>query len=230
MAGPLASRYAGAILAALIACPAAAQSVSGEAGVVSDYRFRGVSLSDGHPAAQASLTLEHDSGFYGNLWGSTLGHGSQTEVDLTAGYEAEVSKVVSVDLFATYYAYPSNGSANYVEATAVMKAARGPASASLGVGFAPPQRGTRDEGGRKHGNTYVFGAAEYEVPKSPVTLRAGLGYERGWFDEVEHGGKCDWTFGGEVELKPAKLGLAYVGSNAGGGDRHALVASLFLNW
>ena len=82
MARPRASRCACAILAALIACPAAAQSVSGEASLVSDYRFRGVSLSGGHPAAQASLTLEHDSGFYGNLWGSTLGHGSQTEVDL----------------------------------------------------------------------------------------------------------------------------------------------------
>jgi uncharacterized protein (TIGR02001 family) len=230
MAGPLAFRCAGAILAALAAWPATAQSISGEAGVVSDYRFRGVSLSDGHPAAQASLTLEHDSGFYGNLWGSTLGHGSQTEIDLTAGYEAEISKIVSVDLFATYDAYPSDGSANYAEATAVMKVARGPASASLGVSFAPPQRGTRDESGRGHANAYVFGAVEYEVPKSPVTLKAGLGYERGWFDEVEHGGKRDWSIGAEVAFAPAKAGLAYVGSNADGGDRHALVASLFLAW
>ena len=68
------------------------------------------------------------------------------------------------------------------------------------------------------------------MPKSPVSLKAGFGYERGWFDEVEHGGKRDWTLGGEVELKPARLGLAYVGSNADGGDRHALVASLFLGW
>ena len=93
-----------------------------------------------------------------------------------------------------------------------------------------PQRGTRDEIGRKQGNSYVFGAVEYEVPKSPVSLKAGFGYERGWFDEVEHGGKRDWTLGGEVELKPARLGLAYVGSNADGGDRHALIASLFLAW
>jgi uncharacterized protein (TIGR02001 family) len=218
------------MVAALIACPAAAQSVSGESGLVSDYRYRGVSLSRGRPAVQASLTVEHDSGLYANAWGSTLGHGSETEIDLTAGYEAEVSKAVGVDLFATYYTYPSDGSANYVEATAVMKATRGPASASLGVSYAPPQRGTRDESGRGHGNAYVFGAVDYAVPKSPVTLKAGLGYERGWFDEVDHGGKWDWTLGGEVELKPAKLGIAYIGSNADGGDRHALVASLFLEW
>jgi len=230
MARLLACCCACTILAALLVCPATAQSVSSEVGVVSDYRFRGVTLSDGHPAAQASLTLEHDSGLYGNLWGSTLGHGSQTEIDLTAGYETEVSKIVSVDMFATYYAYPSDGSANYVEATAVMKAVRGPASVSLGVSYVPPQRGTRDEIGRKQGNSYVFGAVEYEVPKSPVSLKAGFGYERGWFDEVEHGGKRDWTLGGEVGLKPARFGLAYVGSNADGGDRHALIASLFLAW
>ena len=156
MAGRLASRCAGAIVATLIACPAAAQSVSGEAGLVSDYRYRGVSLSRGHPAVQTSLTLEDDFGLYANAWGSTLGHGSQTEIDLTAGYEAEVSKVFGVDLFATYYAYPSDGSANYVEATAVIKATRGPASASLGISYAPPQRGTRDESGRGHRNGYAF--------------------------------------------------------------------------
>jgi uncharacterized protein (TIGR02001 family) len=230
MARRRASYLALAMLTALAACPAAAQSVSGEAGLVSDYRFRGVSLSRGHPAVQASLAVEDDSGLYANVWGSTLGHRSQTEIDLTAGYEAEVSKVIGVDLFATYYAYPADGSANYVEATAVMKATRGPVLASLGVSYSPPQRGTRDESGRTHGNTYVFGGLEYAVPKSPVTMKAGLGYERGWFDEVEHGGKCDWTLGGEVELKPAKLGLAYVGSNADGEDRHALVGSLFLEW
>jgi uncharacterized protein (TIGR02001 family) len=218
------------VLAALSACPAAAQSVSGDAGLVSDYRYRGVSLSDGHPALQAAVTVEHDSGLYANLWGSTLGHGSDTEIDLTAGYETELSKVIGVELSATYYAYPSDSSANYIEATAAIKATRGPASASVGISFAPPQHGTRDEEGRGHGNSYVFGAAEYEIPKSPVALKAGLGHERGWFDEVEHGGKWDWTLGAEVALAPAKLGLAYVGSNAGGGDQHALVASLFLEW
>lgn len=197
--------------------------------MVSDYRFRGVSLSDDHPAVQASLTVEHDSGLYANLWGSTLGHGSDTEIDLTAGYETEFSKLVSVDLFATYYAYPSDGNANYVEATAVAKATRGPASASLGVSYVPRQHATREDG-RSHDNAYVFGSAEYAMRKAPVTLKAGLGYERGWFDEVEHAGKWDWSLGAEASFAPARAGLFYVGSNADSGDRHTLVASLFLEW
>jgi uncharacterized protein (TIGR02001 family) len=214
---------------AVAAWPAAAQSVSGEAGVVSEYRSRGLSTSGRHPAVQASVTVEHDSGLYGNLWGSTLGHGSQTEVDVTAGYSRDLTKALSIDLSATYYAYPSGGDANYLEMAAAGKAVRGPATVSLGVAFVPRQRGTREDG-RGHRNAYAFGAAEYAVPKTPVTLTAGLGYERGWFDEVARGGKWDWSLGAEASLAPAKAGLAYVGSNADGGHRHALVASLFFEW
>ena len=67
------------------------------------------------------------------------------------------------------------------------------------------------------------------MPKSPVSLNASLGYERGWFDEVEHGGKWDWSVGAEVALRPARLCLTYVGSNADLRDRHALVVAAFLN-
>jgi uncharacterized protein (TIGR02001 family) len=223
-------RCACTLVAALIACPAAAQSVSGEAGLVSDYRDRGVSVSNRHPALQASLTIEHESGLYANAWGSTLGHGSQLEIDLTAGYEHEVSKLISIDVYATRTIYPSIPGANYSELTAVATAARGATSASLGFSYAPRQHGTRDYAGVGHDNSYVFGAAEYAVPKSPVTLKAGLGYERGSFDQVEHGGKVDWSLGGDVSLPPVRAALAYVGSNADAGGRHALVASLFVSW
>ena len=39
-------------------------SLSGEIAVVSDYRFRGISLSDEEIALQPTLTLSHDSGLY----------------------------------------------------------------------------------------------------------------------------------------------------------------------
>ena len=38
------------------------------------------------------------------------------------------------------------------------------------------------------------------------------------------------TIGAELEAKPAKFGLANVGSSADGGDRHALVRSVPLSW
>ena len=203
--------------------PAAAIDISGEAGLVSDYRYRGVSLSRGHPALQAELTLEHESGLYADLWGSTLGHRDEAEIDFTGGLAKDLSEHVSVDLSGTYFAYPSAHVDNYVEGTALLTATHGAASFGLGVSYAPPQRGTGHDG-----NLYWFGTADYAVPKTPVTLKAGLGYERGAFDETVHGGKWDWSLGGEVALKPARLGLAYVGSSADGRDRHAVVASAFV--
>jgi len=216
-----------ALAASTWASSAAAIDVSGEVGLVSDYRFRGVSLSRGRPAVQADLLIEHESGLYADLWGSTLGESDPTnnEIGLTAGYAVDLNEHFSVDLSAMYYAYPSAPSDNYLESTALVTATHGDVSASFGVSYAPARRGTghRD-------NLYAFGSADYALPKTPVTLKAGLGFERGAFDEVAHGGKWDWTLGGEAEFKPVTLGLAYVGSNADGGDRHALVASALIGW
>ena len=63
------------------------QTVTGDVTIVSDFRYRGVSLSDGRPAFQADATLLFATGFYGNLWTSTIApyNGARQEVDLTAG-------------------------------------------------------------------------------------------------------------------------------------------------
>lgn len=220
------------LLALPWSAPAAAMDVSGELGAVSDYRFRGVSLSNGHPAVQGSVTLEHDSGLFAELWTSTLGSSgpANVELDFTGGYEKELSKHFSFSLSGTGYIYPRAGADNYVEATASGTATYGAASASLGVSYAPAQRGLRDEAGRRHDNVYGFGDAALELSGTPVTLNAHLGYERGAFDEVERGGKWDWSLGAEVKHKGIKLGLSYVGSDADRGDCNALVASAFVEW
>jgi len=196
---------------------------SADVGVVSDYRFRGIDLSRGRPALQASISVEDSLGFYGQIWSSTLGHGSGTELDFSGGYDAEISDQLSLDASANLYTYPSGSDPNYVELTGSATFTRGPASAKLEMSYVPPQ-------GRTHGNTYVSTEASYEIPKSPVSLTATLGYERGWFDEVEHGGKLDWSLGAEIPIKPAKFCLTYVGSNADVSDGHALVAAAFVSF
>lgn len=54
---------AGALLVVVIAPPALCQ-VSGSIALVSDYRFRGVSLSDEQPALQLNLEYDRDDGWY----------------------------------------------------------------------------------------------------------------------------------------------------------------------
>ena len=55
----------------LCAAPCCAQ-VSGSVGVVSDYRYRGISLSDGRPALQLNLNRDFDNGAYAGLMLSSV--------------------------------------------------------------------------------------------------------------------------------------------------------------
>ena len=221
------------LLAASWATAAPAADVSAEIGLTSDYRYRGLTLSDGRPALQASIMVEHRSGAYLTAWGSTIrdeDQGTSAEIDLSAGYATQLSDALGLDLAATYYAYPSDAGSNYFEATATATIERGPASASFGVSLIPAQEGTRDEGGRARSNRYVFAGLGYQPVGTSVTLSAGLGHERGYFDEVENGGKWDWTLAGEVDVRTMTLGIAYVGCSAGNDGDHQLVGTLLFHF
>jgi len=52
--------------------------VSGSVGVVSDYRYRGHSLSDGDPALQASVAYDAQGGLYGGLFASSVRYAADT--------------------------------------------------------------------------------------------------------------------------------------------------------
>lgn len=206
-----------ALCAGSAGAPARAADWSAEIALVSDYRYRGVTLSNGRPAVQGALSVEHGSGAYGEIWASSLDPDgpSRSEVDVTAGYAADLTDTVSVDVSATYYAYPGAPSANALEITGLVEAGRGPLSANGGLSIVPPQAGSRDEAGTKRTNLYAFAGASYELGVLPVTLRAGIGYERGPWDLVERGGKWDWSLRGEAALAPARIGLEVAGSDAG---------------
>jgi uncharacterized protein (TIGR02001 family) len=211
---------AAAIPVAVSAEPAVAAprlSVSGELGVVSDYRFRGLSLSSRRPALQGGLTLEHDSGLYGSVWASNIAEsegGAHVEVDLVAGYAAELPAGFAVDLSVSYYGYPSDSGIGYAEASATVSRTFGPATPKLGIAYAPRQRAMRDALGARHDNAYFFTGLDLAVPGLPLTLDAQLGYERGWFDGADVGGKLDWQLGGTFVFRGLDLGLHYVDSNA----------------
>ena len=100
-----------ALATAATAAPAFAQeadagngiTISGEATVVSDYRFRGISLSDKDFAIQGSISAAHESGFYVGTWGSSLTNGAfgATEIDVYGGFAANLTDSVSADVGVT---------------------------------------------------------------------------------------------------------------------------------
>src|SRR3546814_8220482 len=76
-------------------------SLSGEVAVVSDYRFRGLSLSDEEIALQPTLTLSHESGLYAGVWGSTMPDSplsGKFELDLYGVYATEIAPGTAVDV------------------------------------------------------------------------------------------------------------------------------------
>ena len=72
--------------ALLLACCVGAvhAQLSGSLSLVSDYRFRGVTLSDERPAAQVTAVYDHPTGFYVSGFASTV----RLTSDGSAGYQA----------------------------------------------------------------------------------------------------------------------------------------------
>jgi uncharacterized protein (TIGR02001 family) len=99
------------------AAPAAAEPASPfswNVGLVTDYRYRGISQSRLKPAVSAGADYAHSSGFYVGGWASTIkwikdaGGGANVELDLYGGYKFEVVKDVTLDVGTLAYVYPSN--------------------------------------------------------------------------------------------------------------------------
>ena len=85
--------------------------VTGNLGLTSDYRFRGVSQSQNAPAVQGGVDYAHSSGFYVGNWNSSVSsqlytNGSGVESDLYAGWKKEIYKGLTLDVGSYNYFYP----------------------------------------------------------------------------------------------------------------------------
>ena len=93
--------------------------VSGSASLLSDYRYRGVSLSDNRPAAQLAVAYDHASGWYGGAFASTVQIGSPTSRELQAvafgGYASRMPSGLSFEAGADYSAFTGGQIYNYGE-------------------------------------------------------------------------------------------------------------------
>ena len=85
--------------------------VTGNLGLTSDYRFRGISQSQNAPAVQGGVDYAHSSGLYIGNWNSSVSsqvytNGSGVESDLYAGYKKDIYKGITVDVGSYNYFYP----------------------------------------------------------------------------------------------------------------------------
>jgi len=229
----------------------AALTVSASGGVVSDYRFRGLSQSSGDPAVQGGVTVTHASGAYAGAWGSTIDFGAvgpaavatygDGELDLYAGWSGEVASGITADLGVTYYAYPGGhvGRAEFFEPYASLSTTLGPATAKLGVNYAWKQAALNFDGGANDDNLYLYGELGAGIPNTPVSLSAHLGWTKGALSPnfatgrtLSYKGGFDYSIGASASVsRHLSLGLSYVGVDGrdlSGYSKDAVIGSLKL--
>lgn len=228
-----------ALSAALVSVPAMAQdeaeassdiTVTGNVALVTDYRFRGVSLSGGDPAIQGGLTVSHSSGFYVGTWASSIQGGGaygEMELDVFGGWAGDLTEGLSLDVGILQYMYPTDGgnvipgddttylgdyNVNYWEPYAKLSTTFGPAKATLGVAYAWDQSSLGDED-----NLYIFTDLGGGIPDTPISLSAHLGYTDGVLaPSILAGGGddtgLDWSIGASATvLGGLTFGVSYVG-------------------
>ena len=244
----LSSLLAGSMLAAAPAladdapaAPASDFTITGSAGVWSQYRFRGISQSDNKPVVQGALTITHKSGFYLSTWGSSATGNAAvdiggTEIDVFAGYSKTIAGF-TLDGGAYGYLYPGSTKAhaqldtsgsfiggasgisqNYFEIYGDISKTYGPVTAKAGLNWAPNQSYFKNFGTATRYNMYVFGELGFSLPNFPIAFHSHLGHTAGGFDYFpvgqSHGHQYfDYTVGATYKWKSLAFDLSVVGTS-----------------
>jgi uncharacterized protein (TIGR02001 family) len=202
--------------------PPAAFQVSANVALVSDYRFRGLSLSNRDPAVQGGIDVTHESGFFVGTWASSIANngGSNVEVDLYGGYAGQAAGI-DYSVTALGYVYPGGSGVDYFELKGTVGKSIGPASAKLEVSWVPSQDNYPGD------NVYLGASTSVGIPNTPVTVNARIGRESSAFMK-----KWDWEAGVSYNFGKLTASIAYVDTDydgineAGALGRAAVVATL----
>lgn len=189
--------------AGLIAAPAAARvHIDGSADLVSDYRYRGVSLSDGRPALQGGVEASAQGWFAGS-WASTVHNhaGPDVELDLYGGHRG-TAYGLNYTLAGYLYVDPRRNSMNYVELQTLLDRDIGGVDAEIEASLAPEQTNL------DRANLYLAAGLSIPLQLRGVSLHAHAGYENGSWRH-----KADWDFGADYQRGPLRLGAHLIGAS-----------------
>jgi uncharacterized protein (TIGR02001 family) len=196
--------------------------ISANFALVSDYRYRGISLSDRDPAVQGGFDVSHESGLFVGTWASSIADygGSKVEVDVYGGYAGHA---VGVDysVSALGYFYPGGSGVDYLELKGTAGKTVGPAAFELEVAWVPNQDNYPGD------NIYVAAGASIGIPDTPFTVNV-----RGGRESSEFLKKWDWEAGVAYSFGKLTGSLDYVDSDYDGIDeagrlgRAGIVATL----
>ena len=158
-------------------------TITGNAGLFSDYRFRGISQTDKKPAFQGGFDVAHSSGLYIGNWNSNvdsdLYSGANIEMDFYAGFKGAVA-----DTGAIYYYYPGsarNSQPGIDNKEIYVGASYGPVSAKVYVPIGDFFSAQRNYGGKSaSGSFYIDLSGAYDLANVGAPgfgVVAHLGYQ-----------------------------------------------------
>jgi len=186
-------------------------SVSGNMGIFSDYRFRGISQTFDQPAIQGGIDYSHASGFYVGTWASNVSGNIYTdgtiEMDVYGGFKLPLGPV-TLDFGALQYLYPGaeTGGVKYDTLEAYLGAGWKWFTLKYSVTL-DDYFGLTDS----DGSGYIDLSASFELmPK--LTLVAHVGSQ-----EVKNYSNLDYVdykLGVTYDLGGWLLGLAYIDTDA----------------
>lgn len=181
--------------------------------LVSDYRGRGVSYSDGSAAIQGGFDVFGSSGWSIGTWASTIDEDADAdlEIDLYAAHSFDVGPA-EVSLGAAVYVFPGAEDWDFGEAQASIAFTAGPIDATIAFNYAWEQENLGNED-----DLYVAlnGATPLgHLGGVPITLGGSVGYEEGPFAIEES--KTDWSLSVTGEINSIELGVSYVDTDLDG--------------
>lgn len=198
-----------ALLGLFAAAPVAqAGSWSASLDFVSDYRFRGISQTNGDPALQIGGQYSFDNGLYLGTWASNVdfvpGDGANTEVDLFVGFGANLTEDLAVDAQLLRYIYPSTSKGVDYDYTEVI------ASLTFREFLTGSIAWSNDVFASDETGIYYNLAASHTV-FDDYTISGGVGYYD--LDDLYGGGYTDLSVGVSRAIGPLNVGLSWVRTN-----------------
>ena len=216
--------------AAPAAAPASPHTFTGNVGLYSDYRFRGITQTFAKPALQGGFDYAHASGFYAGNWNSNVNSGAgfpggNLEMDFYGGWKKTWDDW-GLDIGAIYYFYPGT-------------------NAGATIPFSPANNRTGTVLNGKVDNTEVYIGGSWKFlslkyfhvasdyfgtpgTKNSHYLDFGANYDLGdgWaiqghigslkFKNMNNANYTDWKIGVTKDLNGWIFGAAYIATNAKG--------------
>jgi uncharacterized protein (TIGR02001 family) len=195
--------------------------VTGSLGATSDFVFRGLSLTRGKPAAQASLDVEFPKEFYVGAFVATAdpnpGPSPPVELDAWAGRYWRVSDSLSADVRLSEYSYPDDPrrvSYDRTEITGTLGWRNQLFAAAI---YSPNTKAVGSSPGYHEGSAWALELSGRKPFNDRWALSAGVGHYD--LHEVYGMSYNYWNATLTATLAPFELQLAYLGIS-GEADRH----------